>query len=46
MYYFIGPTGTEQRGDVIQARTRSDAIGLPVITIPVSDIRRQGEGGD
>lgn len=46
IYYFIGPTGTERRGDVIQARTRSDAIGLPVITIPVSDIRRQGEGGD
>jgi len=40
LYYFVGPTGTERRGAVIQARTRTDAIGLPIITIPVSDIRR------
>ena len=39
-YYFIGETGTEVRGKVMQARTRSDAIGLPIITIPVTTIDR------
>ncbi len=38
MYYYIGETGNERRGDVIQARTRTDAIGLPIITIPISNI--------
>lgn len=38
MYYFIGETGTEQRGKLIQARTRTDALGLPIITIPISNI--------
>lgn len=42
MYYYIGPTGIERRGAVIEGRTRSDAVGLPVITIPVSDIDRGG----
>lgn len=46
MYYFIGPSGIERRGAVLQARTRTDAIGLPIITIPISDIDRQGEGGE
>lgn len=45
MYYFLGPSGSEQRGDVIQARTRTDAIGLPIITIPISDIDR-ADGDD
>ena len=40
MYYFVGETGTEARGRVIQARTRSDAVGLPIITIPISNINR------
>lgn len=40
MYYFLGPTGTETRGRVIQARTRTDALGLPVITIPINTIKR------
>jgi len=40
LYYFIGETGIEQRGKVLNARTRSDAIGLPIITIPVSNIKR------
>jgi hypothetical protein len=40
LYYFVGPTGTERRGAVIQARTRTDAIGLPIITIPINDVRR------
>ena len=38
MYYYVGETGSERRGDVIQARTRTDAIGLPIITIPISTI--------
>lgn len=46
MYYFLGPEGKEQRSEVIQARTRTDAIGLPVITIPISDINRRGGGDD
>jgi hypothetical protein len=46
MYYFLGQTGVEHRGDVLQARTRSDALGLPIITIPLDSIDRQGEGGD
>ncbi|WP_376697389.1 hypothetical protein [Wenzhouxiangella sp. EGI_FJ10305] len=46
MYYFIGPTGTERRGAILQSRTRTDALGLPIITIPISSIDRAGEGGD
>lgn len=38
MYYFIGQTGSELRGETIQARTRTDALGLPIITIPISTI--------
>lgn len=40
MYYFIGERGTETRGQVIQARTRTDSLGLPVITIPINNIDR------
>jgi len=40
MYYFLGETGVETRGDVIQARTRTDSLGLPVITIPINNINR------
>ena len=43
MYYFVGETGTEVRGEIIGARTRTDAIGLPIATIPLSDIEREGE---
>ncbi|HLS05825.1 MAG TPA: hypothetical protein VK036_05955 [Wenzhouxiangella sp.] len=46
MYYFIGQSGSERRGDVLQARTRTDAIGLPIITIPISSIDRRDQGGD
>lgn len=46
MYYFVGPAGHERRGEVLQARTRTDSIGLPIISIPVSSIDRRGEGGD
>ncbi len=41
MYYYVGRTGSERRGDVIQARTRTDALGLPVVTIPISTIDRR-----
>ena len=38
MYYFLGKTGSEQRGPILISRKRTDAIGLPIITIPVSTI--------
>lgn len=38
MYYFLGPQGAEQRGEIIQARRRTDALGLPIITIPISTL--------
>ena len=40
MYYFVGETGVETRGQVIQARTRTDSLGLPIITIPINNIDR------
>ena len=40
MYYFVGETGSETRGQVIQARTRTDSLGLPIITIPINNIDR------
>lgn len=46
MYYFIGPGGAEKRGPVLQARTRTDALGLPIITIPISNIDRAGKGSE
>lgn len=40
MYYYLGPTGTENRSKVIQAKVKTDALGLPFITIPLSNIDR------
>ena len=40
MYYFLGESGVETRGQVIQARTRTDSLGLPIITIPINNIER------
>lgn len=40
MYYFVGPTGTENRSKVIHAKVKTDALGLPFITIPLSNIDR------
>lgn len=40
LYYFVGETGTETRGQVLRARTHSDSIGLPIITIPINTIDR------
>jgi len=40
MYYYIGATGTENRSKVLQAKVKTDALGLPFITIPLSNIDR------
>jgi hypothetical protein len=40
MYYYVGPTGTENRSKVIQAKVKTDALGLPFITIPLSNVDR------
>ncbi len=41
MYYFIGPTGIENRSATLQAVVRTDALGLPFITIPISNLDRE-----
>lgn len=41
MYYFTGPTGTERRSATLQAVVRTDALGLPFITIPISNLDRE-----
>jgi len=46
MYYFLGEQGYETRGPTLQARTRTDAIGLPIITIPISNVNRGGGSPD
>jgi hypothetical protein len=38
LYYFLGPQGIEKRSDIVQARKRTDALGLPIITIPISTL--------
>ena len=43
MYYFLGPTGVEHRSATLQAVVRTDALGLPVITIPLSNLERERE---
>ena len=40
MYYYVGKTGTENRSKVLQAKVRTDALGLPFITLPISNIDR------
>ena len=40
MYYFIGPTGIESRSATLQSVVRTDALGLPFITIPISNLDR------
>lgn len=40
MYYYIGETGSENRSRVLQAKVKTDALGLPFITIPLSNIDR------
>jgi len=43
MYYYVGKTGTENRSKVIQAVVKTDAVGLPFITLPLSNIDRHEE---
>jgi hypothetical protein len=38
LYYYLGEHGHEQRGSRLQSRTRTDALGLPIITIPISNL--------
>jgi hypothetical protein len=38
LYYFLGQRGVEQRGPMLQGRVRTDALGLPIITIPISTL--------
>ncbi len=40
LYYFLGPIGKQSRGDTIQAVVKTDALGLPFITIPLSNLDR------
>lgn len=35
MYYFLGPQG---RSELLQVRKRTDALGLPIITIPLNTL--------
>lgn len=44
MYFYVGPTGTEHRSKVVQAVVKTDALGLPIITIPLSNIDRHDSG--
>jgi len=38
MYYYFGEHGHEQRSELLQGRIRTDALGLPIITIPISQL--------
>jgi len=40
MYYYVGPTETENRSKVIQAKVKTNTLGLPFITIPYSTVDR------
>lgn len=35
MYYYIDQ---DQRSDILQSRQRTDALGLPIITIPLNTL--------
>lgn len=35
MYYYLD---NDQRGDIVQVRKRTDALGLPIITIPLTTL--------
>ncbi len=37
LFYFIESEGVIERGPTLLSRTRSDALGLPIITIPISN---------
>ncbi len=38
MYYYIESEGQTSRGPRLLGRTRTDALGLPIITIPISSL--------
>ncbi len=38
MYYYIESDGLSDRGPRLMGRTRTDALGLPIITIPISSL--------
>ena len=40
LYYYLGETGSEHRRKVLQAKVKTDALGLPFITIPLSTLDR------
>jgi len=40
LYYYIGEPEAQTRSKVMRARTRTDALGLPFITIPLSNLDR------
>lgn len=40
MYYFLGQAGAQTRHKTLQAIVKTDALGLPFITIPISNIDR------
>lgn len=44
MYYYLGETGSENRSKVLHAKVKTDALGLPFITIPLSNIDRHENG--
>ncbi len=43
LYYFIGKNGDEKRQPTLQSVVKTDALGLPFITIPLSNLERAGE---
>ncbi|ARU59095.1 hypothetical protein OLMES_5111 [Oleiphilus messinensis] len=40
LYYFLGKAGQQERGKTLQAVVKTDALGLPFITIPLSNVDR------
>lgn len=46
MYYFIGNLGEEERQVTLQSVVKTDALGLPFITIPINTLERAGEKPD
>jgi len=38
MDYYIGKSGFEDRSEIHHAAVKTDALGLPIITIPLSDL--------
>jgi hypothetical protein len=43
LFYFIESDGRIERGPRLLARTRTDALGLPIITIPLSRLPEDSE---